>query len=509
MAESKPVTVAGVTYPSFAAAERQHKVKRGVAEQRYFVYGWTLDEAFGLVERKRPGTRPQAVTVRGVSYDTLTAAARAHGVEFSTFKKRLRKGLSPEAALALPGSGYVPPTKVLVVRDTAYASIADACRAHGVWEPVFHNRVKNLGWSMEQALELVPPPNGSKKCLGRIYKVTHQPSGKAYIGLTLSGLRKRWQEHVERALSDRALHPDSLQAAIRSHGANEFGMEEIALAHTLGDLAALERRYIAQFGTRAPMGFNLADGGAGLYAKGKRIVVFGTAYDSIAYACKVLGASLYSVRYWLDAGLSPDDAFSRPLTPKAKGIEFRGSVYGSISELSRSFGVRPGMVADRLRAGETVEQALGLSRRAGPKTQVTLRGLRFDTLREAAQFYGISYSTVDSRRRAGASVEEALTTAVRETTTPLDFNGKQFPSIRVLSQATGVSQDTLYRRLAKGWSVQDAVSRPLRVYRRAAKSQRQLSCTLRNRNEFAMTLTEDSAIAAAATMGERSKPVNG
>jgi hypothetical protein len=362
VAEGKPVTVAGVTYPSFAAAERQYKIKRGIAEQRYFVYGWTLEEAFALVERKRPGTRPQAVTVCGVVYDTLKAAARAHGVEFSTFKKRLRRGLSPEAALALPGSGYVPPTKVLVVRDVAYHSIADACRAHGVWEPVFHNRVKNLGWSVEQALELVPSPNGSMKCLGRVYKVTHQASGKAYIGLTLSGLQKRWQEHVERAFGGEALHPDSLQVAIRLFGADAFTIEEVALAHTLGELAALERRYIAQFVTRAPAGFNLADGGAGLYARGKKVVVFGTGFASIAVACRELGAPLCAVRHRLRKGCTPDEAFSLPHTPKAKTVDFRGVSYPSLSELARAYGTSPKTLLRRRRPGVTLERALGLTK---------------------------------------------------------------------------------------------------------------------------------------------------
>lgn len=316
MAESKPVTVAGVTYSSFAEAERKYGIRRGTAEQRFRVYGWNIDEAFGLVARKRPHRRPQPVVVRDVRYETLKAAARAHSVGFSTFKKRLRKGLSPEAALALPDSGYVPGTKALVVCGTTYDSQAAACRRHNVERHVFHNRVNNLGWSTEQALELAPPPNGTKKCLGRIYRVMHTASGKAYIGLTLSGLEKRLQEHIERAYSGRSLNPSSLQMAIRSSGAAAFSIKEVAVAHTLGELAQLERRYIAEFGTLAPAGYNLADGGAGLYARGKEIAVFGTVFGSIAEACGAHDLPEHTIYRRLHMGESPDVAFSRPAAPR-------------------------------------------------------------------------------------------------------------------------------------------------------------------------------------------------
>ena len=469
MAESKPVTVAGGTHPSFAEAERKYGIRKGVAEQRYRVYGWTLEEASELVPRQRPVTKPQAVVVRGVRYQTLKAAARAHGVEFSTFKKRLRKGLSPEAALALPESGYTPPTKALVVGGTAYDSIAGACRAHGVWDAVFRNRVNNLGWSVEQALELAPPPNGTKKCLGRIYKVTHNASGKSYIGLTLSGLDKRWLEHLDRAFSDKELHPESLQVAIRSFGAEAFTVEEVTLGHTLGELAALERRYIREFKTRAPAGFNLADGGAGLYAKGKKIEVFGTTYDSIALACRELGVPLYAVHGRLSNGLSPNEAFSYPYSPKAKAVVFKGVRYRSHSELARAYGVEPSNFQARIQRGESFDAALNVEERV-PYTQVIVRGQAFASLRDAAVFHKVSYNTVQGRRSAGASVEDAVLAPVRNTTgNPIEFNGQRYSSVRALSRATGVSEHALGRRLAKGWSTEDAVCKPLRDYGRAGR----------------------------------------
>lgn len=381
MTRRTSIQLADITYPSFAEAERKFGIPAGVAKARVRAYGWTHEEAFGLCERKH--ARHRSICVAGVEYANEGEAARAHGLRASTVRKRLRRGLSVEQAFELEGSGYQPTTKKLTVRGVAYPSNAAAAKAHGVKYPVFFNRVHNLGWSIEQALELVAPPNGHQKVLGRIYVVTHIETAKRYVGLTASSLPKRWAEHVKKARSGAKLHPDSLQAAILQYGEKAFNIAEVAVCHTKGELAKLERKYIEEFRTTAPNGFNLALGGAGVHShsKGTAITIAGIRYETFAQACRVLNKSEHRMRRLLRDGRTPDEAFSLPGGRKlCYPVTFRGYTYPSETKLAAAFRVNRATYQARRSRGYTVEQCLGLVPRLDSRTTVVrkekLRGLQ-------------------------------------------------------------------------------------------------------------------------------------
>ena len=82
-----------------------------------------------------------------------------------------------------------------------------------------------------------------------------------YVGLTKNSLAKRWSAHVQIA---NKRPTQVISHAIAKHGPEAFTVEEIARAESYVDLCALERLYIAQYGTRtANGGYNLTDGGEG------------------------------------------------------------------------------------------------------------------------------------------------------------------------------------------------------------------------------------------------------
>jgi len=63
-----------------------------------------------------------------------------------------------------------------------------------------------------------------------------------------------------------------LHAAIRKHGEMSFRIESIASAITRDDLSALECALIRQYATKAPLGYNLTDGGDGVVGLDPEIV---------------------------------------------------------------------------------------------------------------------------------------------------------------------------------------------------------------------------------------------
>lgn len=96
-------------------------------------------------------------TVNGMTYESKTAAAKAHGVPFQKMIKRLCLGHTPEQAVGLTP---MPTWKVgrVIVEGVEYASRADAARKYGVDERTIMQRINKLGWSLEQALGLEPAP---------------------------------------------------------------------------------------------------------------------------------------------------------------------------------------------------------------------------------------------------------------------------------------------------------------------------------------------------------------
>jgi group I intron endonuclease len=87
------------------------------------------------------------------------------------------------------------------------------------------------------------------------------PNGKAYIGKTKQTIRFRWYNHKVMALTAR--NPRPLYAAIRKYGADSVKFETLAECDDPSLLYEIEQRMIAQLKTRAPHGYNLADGGPG------------------------------------------------------------------------------------------------------------------------------------------------------------------------------------------------------------------------------------------------------
>lgn len=91
---------------------------------------------------------------------------------------------------------------------------------------------------------------------GRIYVVTNSSDGKQYVGQTTRSISKRWGEHCAAHGCCRALH-----AAIKAHGADNFTIQEIAIAHSRDELDRMETEAIAAFDSVSPRGYNLRTGG--------------------------------------------------------------------------------------------------------------------------------------------------------------------------------------------------------------------------------------------------------
>ena len=93
------------------------------------------------------------------------------------------------------------------------------------------------------------------------YMITNTQNGKSYVGITTRTVSRRWYEHCFATNSCGQL----LNKAINKYGKDAFIIETIASAKTLKDLKEVEKQLIDQNQTKVPHGYNLTDGGDGLF----------------------------------------------------------------------------------------------------------------------------------------------------------------------------------------------------------------------------------------------------
>ena len=91
-----------------------------------------------------------------------------------------------------------------------------------------------------------------------IYKITNSLTGKAYIGQTVRSFEERLSEHKRKANS-------TIGKAINKYGEDNFTYEIIDKASSVEELNELEFKYIREFNTLAPNGYNLVEGGGNTF----------------------------------------------------------------------------------------------------------------------------------------------------------------------------------------------------------------------------------------------------
>jgi group I intron endonuclease len=92
-----------------------------------------------------------------------------------------------------------------------------------------------------------------------IYIITNSLNGKQYVGIT-NNLKKRWAAH-KRAATNAYLH-----RAIKQYGIDKFVFTHYASAFNKEAACDIERMLVVEHNTKAPVGYNMTNGGDGIIA---------------------------------------------------------------------------------------------------------------------------------------------------------------------------------------------------------------------------------------------------
>ena len=453
MSKTVPIICRGIQFPSVAAMCVYFGVERYKTHSR-IQRGWTPEEAAGLVERVESIYRPKPVSFDGVDFPNLKAAAAALGWKDGTVQARIARGLSVEDALrghAKPRVGYN--TKPVEFQGKKFRSKEELASTFGLTGPLFAKRVKQ-GWTVEQALEIEPPPPRFRNFEGhareqkwkevrvsdgkvepvpdadgyKLYLVTNSVNFKVYVGLTVGALTSRLKQHFAAARRGRM---SAFANAIRKHGEDVFRIEQIANSARTYD--ELQEQEVLEISKRDAIksGYNTAKGGSLGTAKG--LVVEDRQFQSYLEAAAHYGVDPAVMALRLGRlKWTPEEAVglvSRDWEGKEVAVTIAGKAYPSIRSAALAFGLSYKLVHDRYRAkGWTLEQAVGVS--PPPETAkysgmfVKVFGKKYKSFGEAGRALGINPESFRKRIQTGMTPEMAYGRARKKTPLPQHFATK-------------------------------------------------------------------------------------
>ena len=91
----------------------------------------------------------------------------------------------------------------------------------------------------------------------KTYLITNIKNKKKYVGITKFSIEERFLQHTKRGFI--------LTEAIKKYGKEQFYVELITECESVENAYELEQYYIKEYNTKVPNGYNLTDGGDGIF----------------------------------------------------------------------------------------------------------------------------------------------------------------------------------------------------------------------------------------------------
>ena len=404
------------------------------------------------------------IIVEGVTYSSQTKAANAYGLDHRTVWMRLKTGRTIEEAFGLKDFSYTSKPKKLNIDGKDFVSLRDACKHYEVDKYVLNARINRYGWTIRQALGVDKRPGYEKGVAGIIYLIKHKISDKSYIGITMGRLKARWEQHIDKAFSEKKLDKNSIHAAIKESGSKAFTINRIDTASSEGELCDKEIKWIEHYKTKEPKGYNLNAGGGSTRTTGKRIIVGEKSFKSITAACRYYGMEdeRREISRRLQDGWTPDEAFR--LVEK-KGFKYQPHIKVSVNKMTFNnltaaalhFGINPKTANQRFtNMNWTIEETLELKEREEYSNwnKIIHDGKTYNSETELLKKFKISKSAYYSRKKKGLSISERLNQD-NKNHIKITFRGKKYTTETELCNEFNVNRATYNGRKRSGKSISE------------------------------------------------------
>jgi hypothetical protein len=312
------VDVAGKSFISRNSAARHFGIAEATVAQRMTRYGWTAEQAFGIAAPPVIEPNRRLTEVGGERYPNFNAACRANNVTESAVRARLKRGWSIEEAFGLKQAPkrIANNAKTVFLNGSTYPSLSAAAE-HYSQRPGAVVRRLSVGWTLEQAFGLTPPPRrdvgGVPITIGGIKFVSLAAACEKYGGdarLVAARIRKGWSPEQAFGLLPQPERPSANGEEIEVAGKVYPSRAMAAKALNL-DPRIVHKR-IKTYGWTLNQAFGIDPPPVHRSNHAKRVTIGDRHFATIADACEAFGITISAVQRRIARGSTLEEALTLP-----------------------------------------------------------------------------------------------------------------------------------------------------------------------------------------------------
>jgi hypothetical protein len=386
MNERQEIVVESQAFETVTEAARHHGLKPVSVRHRMQRHGIGPEAAI----RAMLARRAQKVVVDGKTYPHVRAATRAHGVDYDAVKARMRHH-GESLAEAIESVKARGPKQAFMVNGQTFAHIADAARAHGVSVQMLRRNMHATGMSAQAAINYMTRPRAV---------VDGKDYGNAAAAAIAHGIKPYTVQARMRngmTLEEAIRHaPVRRGSNAKAGGVRGSKPKPVTInGQTFDSIRAAAKHHGLDFAsvyTKASRA-GLTHEAAILYLKARRFSVGGQTFTSVKAAARAFELNCASVKWRMKTyGESPVEAIDHVRTHKPEPrYTVDGEPFASVSEAARANGLPPATVIARMKNyGEDVETAI----RYKKAKRVVVEGQTYSNLKAASESHGVSYAAV-------------------------------------------------------------------------------------------------------------------
>ena len=364
--QGKKIVFNGKTFNTRKALCDAYGVKYDNFKQRVHS-GWSLKEALEIVKRKN--TKEKKQFYKGKEYPSFKTLCQAYNKPDYIVRSRLKRGWELKDALEGNKPRVDNRARRVVGSDKTYQSIKAAAEAHGIKPATLSDRLRR-GVPIEEALEIAPIKTKSNNY--------HKGNPRGVVGtkITVNGVTYK---SIRKCACAFGINHETLAHRLKrglkpeeAVSTNNYNSKSIKIeGETFASIAEASRHYDVDeklVGHRLRAGFTERQA-VGLdnpppHGKRKPILVNDMLFETIADAARYYKLDVKMVWKRLRDGKTVEQALGiEPLSP---AIEVDGNIFTTLREAASAYGVNKDKVGKRLISGWTLEEALNIADRKKP-----------------------------------------------------------------------------------------------------------------------------------------------